>query len=77
MNSSFMGNIRINASVIAKTVIKVSNKNTKMHCVKSIRISKLSGPYFPTFGMNTEIYFSPNAGKYGPEKLRMRTLFTQ
>ena len=21
--------------------------------------------------------FSPNAGKYGPEKLRIRTLFTQ
>ena len=32
-----------------------------------------SGPYFPVFGLNTEIYgvnsvFSPNAGKYGPEK---------
>ena len=29
-----------------------------------------SGPYFPAFGLNTEKYgvFSPNAGKYGPEK---------
>ena len=28
-----------------------------------------SGPYFPIFGLNTEIYiFSPNIGKYGPEK---------
>ena len=29
-----------------------------------------SGPYFPAFGLSTEIYgvFSPNAGKYGPEK---------
>ena len=37
----------------------------------------ISGPYFPTFGLNTEIYgvriqcsedvFSPNTGKYGPE----------
>ena len=33
----------------------------------------ISGPYFPVFGLNTEIYeantsvFSPNAGKYGPE----------
>ena len=32
------------------------------------------GPYFPSFGLNTERYspyfsiFSPNAGKYGPEK---------
>ena len=27
-------------------------------------------PYFPTFGMNTPYLslFSPNAGKYGPEK---------
>ena len=32
----------------------------------------ISGPYFPVFGLNTEIYgvisvFSPNTGKYGPE----------
>ena len=33
-----------------------------------------SGPYFPAFGLNTEKYFvsyfvfSPNVGKYGPEK---------
>ena len=32
----------------------------------------ISSPYFPVFGLNTEIYrvisvFNPNAGKYGPE----------
>ena len=29
-----------------------------------------SGPYFPVFGLNTEIYGvnGPNVGKYGPEK---------
>ena len=28
-----------------------------------------SGPYFPIFGLNTEIsVFSPNSVKYGPEK---------
>ena len=32
----------------------------------------ISGPYFPTFELNTEnnsylSVFSPNAGKYGPE----------
>ena len=38
------------------------------------RVSKygvFSGPYFPAFGLSTERYlsvFSPNAGKYGPEK---------
>ena len=30
------------------------------HCVKSVRIRSFSGPYFPVF--------TPNAGKYGPEK---------
>ena len=33
-----------------------------IHCVKSVRIRSFSGP---------------NAGKYGPEKLRIRTLCTQ
>ena len=28
----------------------------------------ISGPYFPVFGLNTEIYeVNPNTGKYGPE----------
>ena len=51
--------------------------NTKeMHYVKSVRIRSFSGPYFPAFGLNFPV-FSPNAGKYGPGKLRIRTLFTQ
>ena len=33
------------------------------------RYGVFSSPYFPVF--------SPNAGKYGPEKLRIWTLFTQ
>ena len=38
------------------------------HCVKSVRIQSFSGPYFPTFGLNTKRYvFNPNAGKYGPD----------
>ena len=32
-------------------------------------IRSFPGPYFPVYGLNT--------GKYGPEKLRIRTLFTQ
>ena len=40
------------------------------------------GRYFSTFGLNREIYFansvfSLNTGKYGPEKLQTRTLFTR
>ena len=38
-----------------------------------------SGLYFPVFGLNTEIYeisvFSPNTGKYGPEKTRYLDTF--
>ena len=30
-------------------------KNVKLHCVNSVRIQSFSGPYFPTFGLNTEI----------------------
>ena len=26
------------------------------HCVKSVRIRSFPGPYFPAFGLNTEIY---------------------
>ena len=50
-----------------------------IRCVKSVHIRSSSGPYFLTFRLNTLylIVFSLNAGKYGPEKLRMQTLFTQ
>ena len=33
-------------------MIKVNNK----HCVKSVCIRSFSGPYFPAFGLNTDIY---------------------
>ena len=43
--------------------------------------SEFSGPYFPAFGLNIRTpylsLFSLNARKYGPEKLRIRTFFTQ
>ena len=26
------------------------------HCVKNVRIRRFAGPYFPAFGLNTEIY---------------------
>ena len=43
-----------------------------LHGVKSARISNFSGSYFPVFGLNTE-----NVGKYGAEKLLIRTLLRQ
>ena len=30
-----------------------------MHCVKSVYIPNFSGPYFPTFGLNTKRYYVP------------------
>ena len=60
-----------------------------LHFVKSVLIRSFSRPYFPAFGLNPERYrvirrdteyitvFSPNAGKYGPEKFRIWTLFMQ
>ena len=29
------------------------------HCVKSVRVRSFSGPYFPTFELNTERYSVP------------------
>ena len=52
------------------------------HSVKSVLIRSFSGPYFPAFGLDTGIcspylfLLSPNAGKYGPEKFQIQTLFT-
>ena len=28
----------------------------RVHCVKSVRVRSFSGPYFLTFGLNTETY---------------------
>ena len=41
-----------------------------LHCVKSVQIRSFFWSVFPEFGLNTERYrvFSPNVGKYGPEK---------
>ena len=33
---------------------------------KRVRIRSYSGPSFPVFGLNADV-FSPNTGKYGPE----------
>ena len=47
-------------------------KLTSYYCIRSF-----SGPYFPAFGLNTGRRIRKNTRKYKPEKLRMRTLFTQ
>ena len=40
------------------------------HCIKNVRIQNFSGPHFPEFGLNTEIYsvnlcIQSEWGKYG------------
>ena len=62
-------------------LLRSPSVSSKSHC---LRVRCFFGPYFPVFGLNTEIYevnliaiFNPDAGKYGPEKFRERILFTQ
>ena len=50
--------------------------------MKSVRIRSFSGTHFHAFGLNAERYgvslhIQTKCGKYGPEKLWIRTLFTQ
>ena len=48
---------------IKQVPLKVSTKSilyfhsSIIHCVEIVQIRSYSGPYFPAFGMNTEIYF--------------------
>ena len=51
--------------------------NEKLFYFSKKLIMREKCPYFLAFGLNTESAFSPNAGKYGPEKLLIRTLFTE
>ena len=62
--------------LFALILISVKSVILLSYSVKSARIWSYPGPYFPAFGLNMERYslFSPNAEKYGPEKLRIRTL---
>ena len=59
--------------------LQIKNHRTK-HSVENVHIRSFSGPCLPAFGRIFTPYFSvfsPSAGKNGPEKLRIRTLFTQ
>ena len=53
-------------------------KNSTLSLREVSKYGVFSGPYFHVFGLNVKIYsvFSPNTGTYGPEKLRIWTLFT-
>ena len=82
-NSFLLPKLTLKVSTISKVLYLLIEGyltySQVFHCMKSVRILSFSGAYFPAFGLNTERYrvFSPHSGKYGPEKLQIRTLFTQ
>ena len=58
--------------------IVLLQENRKMYCVKSVQIRSFFWSIFSHFWTEYgEIRTSPNAWKYGPEKIRIWTLFTQ
>ena len=67
---------------IHRVTLHINLLERTFHCVKRLRIRSHSGSHFPTFEWirrYTEYLsvFNLNAGKYGQEKLWIRTLFTQ
>ena len=69
----------IHKNDLSKIGVK-SRKNIQAHCVKSVRIQSFLVRIFPhsdwIWGDITYLsVFSPNARKYGPQKLRLQTLY--
>ena len=63
-------------------VVPISNYSIRIYLDMTLRekcrYSEFFWSVFSAFGLNTEKYiFSLNAGKYGPGKLRIQSLFTQ
>ena len=75
-------------STICRYIIKIYYKNChklflflrtcicmdskRQHCVKSVQIRSFSGPYFPVFGLNTQIYSINFRIESEYEKIRTR-----
>ena len=77
-----LGNFSVETCLLLTKCFGIKVILTNVHSVKSVRIRSFSGPYFPTFRLNMERYeyltvFNTNTGKSGPEKLQVRTRFTQ
>ena len=67
---------RLISNLLTLCMIKFNSASTTW---KVSKYGVFSGPYFPVFGLKTSYLsiFSLNAGKYGPEKLRVWTHFIQ
>ena len=75
-----MKNIKVESKLPLLTLLKFLKASWKRHTAWSVRIWSFSGLYFHSLRLNMERYvshvFSPNVGKYRPEKLPIQTLFT-
>ena len=50
------GNFKKFCSKETRWVLETPSQKSNSHCVKSVRIGSYSGPYFPSFGLNTDRY---------------------
>ena len=69
--------IKISRSTLGSCLRFLNVRGRKEHCVKSVQIRSFSGPYFPVFGLNTEIY-SVNLciqSKYRKIRTRKKVVF--
>ena len=77
---SFFGrteSIQYNVALAITGAVRGSARE-KLYLEMGLEHLHFFGPYFPAFGLNMYLsVFSANAGKCGPEKLRIQTLFTQ
>ena len=67
-----MNNLKLVALSEGSTHVAVTLKSSMVVSdqITALKVSKygvFSGPYFPAFGLSLSV-FSPNTGKYGPEK---------
>ena len=60
---AILTSINTNTSAISMVIICRIIIIYYNHCVKSVRIRKYSGPYFPAFGLNTENIWAKTSEK--------------
>ena len=46
----------VSTKLLEGTVLKQNDTDSTKYCVKRVRVRSFSGPYFPAFGLNTEIH---------------------
>ena len=59
----------------SKVFFRVLRRFFKLHCMKSAQMRSFSGPYFPIFGLNMEIYSKNLRIQSDYRKIRTRKSF--